>query len=223
MRGLPLMAFLLSPSIWAQESTLFFVIQGDDKFSYVATEHGKQVVNEHLQYEVFEAIKNQVRFNPEINALIFFDSPEGPPILEIYSQGEQVSREAMSEDFTNPQTLQSLFDKGYALFPETSYYLFHWGYTLPIYPEIDFDLSHPNHSFSIEVLRKALYQAEAYRESRQFEAIILSTCFNSSLEILYALNSFTRNIVATEIYLYHRGFSLGDHPERGLETIYENM
>ena len=202
------MAFFISPSLFAKVPTIFFIIQGDAKYSYVATESGRQVVKERLQYEILEEIQAHVRSNNHLNALIFFDSPDGAPSLEIYREGKLISNETLPEDFTDPQVLTSVFEKGYDHFPNSPYLLFHWGYTLPIYPQPEFDLSHPDHVFSIAVLREALYRAGAYLETRKLEAIILSTCFNSSLEVLYALNSFTKQIIATEIYLYHRGFSV---------------
>ncbi len=202
------MAFLFSPFLEAAEATVFFIVQGDASYRYVDRSEGRHQVRDNLQYEIAEELRAKIQSTKEINAILFFETPdETAPFIEVYKQGILVAKEIVSENFTDPATLADVLNRGYELVPAHRYFLFYWGYTIPSYPQKGFDMSHPEEAYDVSRFKKALELAGSYQLERRFESLVFSTCYNSSLELLSAVYPFTRYVIASEIYLHNRGLS----------------
>lgn len=187
--------------------TLFFVIAGDASYKQVVRGENTAEVQNHLQYDILKDVQNTVQGLTSLNTVLLFDAPDtDPSFVQFYEHGTLISEKEVSDDFTDPETLASVLKEGYSRFPSGPYYFMYWGFSIPPYPASPYDMSHPSQSFSFENLKKSFSLAESYRDGRKFDSILLSTCYNSSFEALLFLGSFTRSMVATEIYLYHRGF-----------------
>ena len=202
-----LVALFLCGSVFAKDQVIFYVVQGDQNFEFIDRRSGRHEVNLHLQYEILSEIRQNIVVAQK-DALLFFDPPNLVlPFVEFYQNGILIRTESIDENFTDSNILAQVLNLGYEAFPNQSYVFFQWGYTIPFYPISGFDLSHPNATYDLGKFRTAFQLANASHPDRKFEAIILSTCFNSSLETLYALSSFTRYVIGSEIYLNHFGFA----------------
>lgn len=218
-----LMAFFFCPPLFArnnntQGTLAFIIIQGDAPFSYVDRSGDQQIVRTDLQLKILEEARQNILKAINTDVILFFDGLNELPFIEIYQKGILIKTETLAEDFTNPSILAAVLTRGYQLFPHNRYFLYHWGYNIPPYPKNNYDLSNPQKTYDVASFVHSLELAGSNDPQKRFEAIVLSTCYNSSLEVLYALHSYTKYLVATEIYLHHDGFSFEFLPAMASES-----